>query len=49
MITGYTVPEIWCASDVVVIFIFSYVLPFHPTNSQKNENIKKLKNALILH
>ena len=54
MITGYTVPKIWCVPDVIVIFYFlSYFLSFHPTNSLKNENIKKLKTApgdiIILH
>ena len=53
MIIGYTVPEIWCVPDVIVIFNFELFLPFHPLNSSKNENIKKMKKTpgdiIILH
>ena len=40
MIIGYTVPEIWHMTDVI-IFHFGYFLPFYPPNSQKNDNFKK--------
>ena len=46
MIIGYTVPEIWCVPDVIVIFQFELFLPFHPPNSPKNENTEK-KNLEI--
>ena len=29
MIIGYTVPEIWHVTDVIVIFILGYFLPFY--------------------
>ena len=44
MIIGYTVLEIWCMTDVIVVFHFGQFLPFYPLNSPRNENIKKLKN-----
>ena len=36
----YLVPEIWCVTDVIVIFHFGYFLPFYPIpiNSPKNQN-----------
>ena len=46
IITGYTVLEIWCVPDVIVIFHFELFLPFQPTNSAKNENIKTVKKDL---
>ena len=53
MIICYTNPEIWCVTDVIVIFILGYFLPFYPPNSPKNENIKEMKNMtgdiIILH
>ena len=40
MTLGYTVPEIWRMTNVIIIFL-GYFLPFYPPNSWKNENIKK--------
>ena len=47
MIICYTVPDIWCMTDVIVIFIFFYIFPFYPpnTNNPKNENFKTMKKA----
>ena len=45
MIIDYTVPEIWHMTDVIIIFL-GYFLPFYPPNSQKNENIRKMKKHL---
>ena len=44
MIIGCTVPEIWCMTDVIILL--GYFLPFYPPNSQKNENVKKIKKHL---
>ena len=41
MIIGYTVPEIWSMTDVIIIIMGNF-LPFYPSNSQKNENVKKI-------
>ena len=41
MIICYTVPEIWCVTDVTAIFHLGYFLPFYPSNSLKKENFKK--------
>ena len=48
MIICYTVPEIWCMTDVIVIFDFGLgnFLPFYPHNSPKNQNFKKMKKRL---
>ena len=48
MIMAYTVPEIWCMTDVIVIFHFGLYFsllppPPPPPNSLKNENFKKMK------
>ena len=40
MTIGYTVPEIWRMTNVIIIFL-GYFLPFYSPNSWKNENIKK--------
>ena len=45
MIIGYTVPEIWCMMDVIIIFV-GYFLHFYPPNSWANEYIKKNKKHL---
>ena len=42
MIIWYTVPEIWCVTDVSV-FHFGYFFPFYPLNSLKNQKLKKNK------
>ena len=45
MVIGYTVPEIWHMTDVIVIFILDYTFLFYPPNSPKNENFKKMKKT----
>ena len=35
MIIRYTVPEMQCQTDVIVIFILGYTFPFYPTSSPK--------------
>ena len=47
MIIGYTVPEIWCVTDVIGIFHFGQFLALYPFNSPKNGNIyiKKKKKT----
>ena len=53
MIIGYTIPEIWHVTDVIVTL--DYFLPIYPPppNSPKNENFKKIKQTagyiIILH
>ena len=42
IIIRYTVPEMWCETDV---FILGYAFSFYPPNSPKNENFKKMKRA----
>ena len=56
MIICYTVPEIWCMTNVIVIFhfgLFFALLPPPPRNSPKNQNFKKMKkmprDIIILH
>ena len=55
MIICYTVPEIWCVRDVIVIFHFGLFFPFLPSNSPKKENFKNMKKEkktpgdIILH
>ena len=60
MIICYTVPEIWCVTDAIVIFhfgLFFALLPPPPPsrNSPKNKNFKKMKKEkktpadIILH
>ena len=48
MIICYTVPEIWCMTDVIVVFHFELLFTFHPTNSPKNINFKKMKKKKSL-
>ena len=55
LIVGYTLPETWCVTDAIFIFILGYTFPFchpqltpspplpHHTNSPKNENFKIMK------
>ena len=53
----YTVPEIWCVTDVIAIFhfgLFFALLPPCPSNSPRNENFKKNEkknpgDIIILH
>ena len=46
MIIGYTVPEIWHMTDVIVIFHFGLYFSLLPPNSAKNEDLKKIKKCL---
>ena len=56
MITWYTVLEIWCVTNVIIMFSFwvtGYFLPFYPSNGPRNENSNKMKkmpeDIIILH
>ena len=53
MIIGYTVPEMWHVTDVIVIFHFGLHFSLLPPNSAKNEGFKKMKKMsgeiIILH
>ena len=42
----YTVLEIWCVTDVIVIFHFGLLFALLPPNNLKNENFNKMKNTL---
>ena len=46
MIICYTVLEIWCVTDVIVIFHFWLVFALLPPNSLKNENFNKMEKYL---
>ena len=46
IILCYTVPEIWCVTDVIVIFHFGLFFALLLPNSPKNENFKKMKKSL---
>ena len=48
MIIGYTVSEIWCMTDVIIILLGDF-LPFYPSNSQKMKIPKKIENASRYH
>ena len=43
MIIGYTVPETWHVTDVIVIFQFGLFFALSPRNSPKNDTFKKMK------
>ena len=45
MIICYTVPEIWCETDVIVIFHFGLFFALLPPNSPKNQNFEKMKKV----
>ena len=50
----YTVPEIWCMTDTIVIFILGYFFPFYPPQQpKKSKKFLKMKKTpgdiLILH
>ena len=53
MIICYTVTEIWCVTDVTVIFHFGLFFALFPTDSPKNQTFKKMKkipgDSIILH
>ena len=48
MIIGYTVPEIWHMTDVIIIFL-GYFLPFYPLTARKMKMSKKLKSTSRYH
>ena len=43
MIISYTVPEIWCMTNVIAIFHFGLFFALLPPNSPKNQNEKFFK------
>ena len=56
MVICYTVPKIWCMTDVIVIFHFGLFLAFYSLltaqkiKTSKNEKIKKkMGDIIILH
>ena len=54
MIIWYTVSEIWCMTDVIVIFhLWLFLYHFTPVKAQKNKLLKKWKkmpvDIIILH
>ena len=53
IIICYTVPEIRCLMDVILIFYFGLFFALLPPNSPKNQNFKKMKKTpgdiIILH
>ena len=52
MIRGYTVPEIWCMTDVIVVFHFGLFFTLLPLTAQKmkiSEKMKKTPADIILH
>ena len=49
MIIGYTVPEIWCVPDVIVVFHFELFFTLLPPNSPENENINNNKKERKKH
>ena len=47
MIICFTVPEIWCVTDVVVFFfILGDIFPFYPLTAHKMKISKKMKKIL---
>ena len=46
MIICYTVPEIWCMTDVIFIFYFGLFFARLPPNNPPPKNFKKLKKGL---
>ena len=46
LILFYTVPEIWCVTDVTAIFYFGLFFAFLPPNQPKKIKIKKKKKSL---
>ena len=55
MITCFTVPKIWCVTDIIVIFHFELYISLLPPLTaqkwkfQKNEKTNKLGDTFILH
>ena len=52
MIKCYTFPEIWCVTDVIVIFhfvlYFALLLPQQPKESKFKKNEKKTPGDIII-
>ena len=48
IIICYTVPDIWCVTDVFFFFILGNFLPFYPPNRPKKQNFKKKKKKNFL-
>ena len=51
MIICYIVLEIWCVTDVIVVFhfgLFFFFLPFYPLPARKIKILKRWKNCLGL-
>ena len=46
MMIGYTIPEIWRVTDVIVIFHYGLFLPFYSFNSPKTKISKKKKKKM---
>ena len=44
-IIWFTVPEIWCMTDVIIIFHFVFFSPFTSLTAQKIKISKKLKKT----
>ena len=44
-IIWFTVPEIWCMTDVIIIFHFGFFSPFTSLTAQKIKISKKLKKT----
>ena len=49
----YTVPEMWCDTNVIVIFHFVLLFILLPSNTLKNQKLKKKEqnpgDIIILH
>ena len=48
MIICYTVPVIWCITDVIVIFHFGLFFALLPTKCPKNQNFEWMKKKTTL-
>ena len=46
MIVGYTVPEIWCVTDVIVNFYFRLFFALLPPYSPKSKISKKFQKQM---
>ena len=46
MIVGYTVPEIWCVTNVIVIFSFRLFFALLPPYSPKSKISKKFQKQM---
>ena len=48
MVICYTVPEIWCVTDVLVVFHLGYFLSFKPLPTAEKIKIKKVPGDIII-